>query len=88
MASKQTGLQARIQGCTKKIMELGSLSTDAFDEYKNISQKQLFKQLERANQVGSDIFGGKLGRDFKTLFLAQSEMLKYTYFICIPDSPI
>merc|ERR1740129_513517 len=50
MASKQTGLQARIQECTKKIRELGSLPTDAFDKYKSISQKQLFKQLERANQ--------------------------------------
>ena len=53
MASKQTGLQARIQECTKKIRELGSLPTDAFDKYKSISQKQLFKQLERANQVCS-----------------------------------
>jgi len=50
MASKQTGLQAKIQECTAKIRELGSLPTDAFDKYKNMSQKQLFKQLDRANQ--------------------------------------
>merc|ERR1739844_754019 len=39
-----------IQECTKKIRELGSLPSDAFDKYKNMSQKQLFKQLEKANQ--------------------------------------
>merc|ERR1712079_626170 len=31
------------------IRELGSLPTDAFSKYKNMSQKQLFKQLEKAN---------------------------------------
>merc|ERR1712126_254780 len=50
MASKQTVLQQKIQECTKKIRELGSLPSDAFDKYKNMSQKQLFKQLEKANQ--------------------------------------
>merc|ERR1712062_903426 len=50
MASKQTVLQQKIQDCTKKIRELGSLPSDAFDKYKNMSQKQLFKQLEKANQ--------------------------------------
>jgi len=50
MASKQTVFQAKIQECTKKIRELGSLPTDAFSKYKNMSQKQLFKQLEKANQ--------------------------------------
>merc|ERR1712203_45875 len=49
MASKQTVLQQKIQECTKKIRELGSLPTDAFSKYKNMSQKQLFKQLEKAN---------------------------------------
>ena len=39
----------RIQECTKKIRDLGSLPTDAFSKYKNMSQKQLFKQLEKAN---------------------------------------
>merc|ERR1712241_1651294 len=50
MASKQTVLQQKIQECTKKIRELGSLPSDAFEKYKNMSQKVLFKQLERANQ--------------------------------------
>ena len=50
MASKQTVFQAKIQECTKKIRELGSLPTDAFSKYKNMSQKQLFKQLDKANQ--------------------------------------
>ena len=49
MASKQTLLQGKIQECTKKIRDLGSLPTDAFSKYKNMSQKQLFKQLEKAN---------------------------------------
>merc|ERR1739844_737139 len=50
MASKQTILQQKIQECTKKIRELGSLPSDAFEKYKSMSQKQLFKQLEKANQ--------------------------------------
>ena len=50
MASKQTVFHAKIQECTKKIRELGSLPTDAFSKYKNMSQKQLFKQLDKANQ--------------------------------------
>ena len=49
MAAKQTVFQQRIQECTKKIRDLGSLPTDAFSKYKNMSQKQLFKQLEKAN---------------------------------------
>lgn len=49
MASKQTVFQAKIEECTKKIRELGSLPTDAFSKYKSMSQKQLFKQLEKAN---------------------------------------
>ena len=49
MASKQTVFQAKIEECTKKIRELGSLPTDAFTKYKNMSQKQLFKQLEKSN---------------------------------------
>merc|ERR1712223_1064211 len=50
MASKQTVFQNKIEECTKKIRELGSLPTDAFSKYKNMSQKQLLKQLEKANQ--------------------------------------
>merc|ERR1719420_1596662 len=48
MASKQTVFQTKIEDCTKKIRELGSLPTDAFSKYKNMSQKQLFKQLDKA----------------------------------------
>ena len=40
--------QAKIQECTKKIRELGSLPTDAFSKYKNMTHKQLYKQLEKA----------------------------------------
>ena len=40
--------QAKIQECTKKIRELGSLPTDAFSKYKNMAHKQLYKQLEKA----------------------------------------
>ena len=49
MASKLTILQQKIEECTKKTREFGSLPSDAFDKYKNMSQKQLFKQLEKAN---------------------------------------
>merc|ERR1719245_2344662 len=49
MAAKQTVFQQKIEECTKKIRELGSLPTDAFSKYKNMSQKQLFKQLEKSN---------------------------------------
>merc|ERR1712029_808615 len=49
MASKQTVFQQRIQESTKKIRDLGSLPTDAFSKYKNMAQKQLFKQLEKSN---------------------------------------
>ena len=48
MASKQTTYNTKIAECTKKIRDLGSLPTDAFSKYKNMSQKQLFKQLEKA----------------------------------------
>merc|ERR1719331_592147 len=47
---REREVQEKIQECTKKIRELGSLPSDAFDKYKNMSQKQLFKQLEKANQ--------------------------------------
>merc|ERR1719342_474332 len=50
MASKQAVLQQKIQECTRKIRELGPLPSDGFDKFKNMSQKQLFKQLEKANQ--------------------------------------
>ena len=50
MASKQAILQQKIQECTKKIRELGSLPSDGFEKYKNMAQKALYKQLEKAKQ--------------------------------------
>ena len=36
--------------CMRKIRELGSLPSDAFEKYQNLSSKQLFKKLEQCNQ--------------------------------------
>ena len=33
----------------RKIRELGSLPTDAFEKYQNLSSKQLFRKLENCN---------------------------------------
>ena len=49
MASRQNVLQNKIAECTKKIRELGSLPSDAFDKYQNLNTKQLFKKLEQSN---------------------------------------
>ncbi|KAF0312854.1 Structural maintenance of chromosomes protein 3 [Amphibalanus amphitrite] len=49
MASRQNVLQNKIAECTKKIRELGSLPSDAFDKYQALSTKQLFKKLEQSN---------------------------------------
>ncbi|XP_027211224.2 structural maintenance of chromosomes protein 3 isoform X1 [Penaeus vannamei] len=49
MASKQNLLHQKIDECTKKIRDLGSLPSDAFDKYQNLATKQLFKKLETAN---------------------------------------
>lgn len=49
MASRQNLLHQKIDECTKKIRELGSLPSDAFDKYQNLPTKQLFKKLETAN---------------------------------------
>ncbi|XP_018019666.1 structural maintenance of chromosomes protein 3 isoform X1 [Hyalella azteca] len=49
MASRQNLLHQKIDECTKKIRELGSLPSDAFDKYQNLATKQLFKKLETAN---------------------------------------
>ena len=49
MASRQNLLHQKIDDCTKKIRELGSLPSDAFDKYQNLATKQLFKKLEAAN---------------------------------------
>ncbi|KAK7075389.1 Structural maintenance of chromosomes protein 3 [Halocaridina rubra] len=49
MASKQNLLHQKIDECTKKICDLGSLPSEAFDKYQNLATKQLFKKLEVAN---------------------------------------
>ncbi|XP_069679641.1 structural maintenance of chromosomes protein 3 isoform X2 [Periplaneta americana] len=50
MASKQNLLQQKIAECTKKIQELGSLpSPDIYSKYQNMSTKNLFKEMEKAN---------------------------------------
>ncbi|CAG0919332.1 unnamed protein product [Notodromas monacha] len=49
MASKQTLYQDKISECTQKIRDLGSLPSEAFTKYQNLTTKQLFKQLEKAN---------------------------------------
>ncbi|XP_045597906.1 structural maintenance of chromosomes protein 3 isoform X1 [Procambarus clarkii] len=49
MASKQNLLHQKIDECTKKIRDLGSLPSEAFDKYQNLATKQLFKKLEGAN---------------------------------------
>lgn len=50
MASKQNMLQQKIAECTKKIQDLGSLPTpDMYVKYQNMSTKNLFKEMEKAN---------------------------------------
>lgn len=49
MASKQTLLHQKIEDCSKKIRDLGSLPSEAFDKYQNLPTKQLFKKLENSN---------------------------------------
>ncbi|XP_065334483.1 structural maintenance of chromosomes protein 3 [Cloeon dipterum] len=50
MATKQNMLQKKIDECTAKICDLGSLPSDCFDKYQNMSTKNLFKEMEKANQ--------------------------------------
>ena len=44
-------LLQRIQECTKKIRDLGSLPTDAFSKYKNMSQKKANTELKKYSHV-------------------------------------
>lgn len=46
MTNKQSLLSKKKDECMKKIRELGSLPSDAFEKYQNLSLKQLFKKLE------------------------------------------
>lgn len=50
MTSKQSLLLKKKEECMRKIRELGSLPSDAFEKYQNLSFKQLFKKLEQCNQ--------------------------------------
>ncbi|GAB6024529.1 hypothetical protein CHUAL_009682 [Chamberlinius hualienensis] len=50
MVNKQALLLKKKEECTRKIRELGSLPSDAFDKYQNLSFKQLFKKLDQCNQ--------------------------------------
>lgn len=50
MTSKQSLLLKKKEECMRKIRELGSLPSDAFEKYQNLTFKQLFKKLEQCNQ--------------------------------------
>ncbi|XP_013420555.1 structural maintenance of chromosomes protein 3 [Lingula anatina] len=50
MTNKQSLLLKKKDECMKKIRELGSLPSDAFEKYQDLSLKQLFKKLEQCNQ--------------------------------------
>ncbi|GIY08074.1 structural maintenance of chromosomes protein 3 [Caerostris darwini] len=49
MTSKQSLLLKKKEEFTRKIRELGSLPSDAFEKYQNLSYKQLYKKLEQCN---------------------------------------
>ncbi|XP_076467825.1 structural maintenance of chromosomes protein 3-like [Babylonia areolata] len=49
MTNKQSLLLKKKEDCMRKIRELGSLPSDAFEKYQNLSLKQLFKKLEQCN---------------------------------------
>jgi len=49
MSNKQSVLIKKKDECMKKIRELGSLPSDAFEKYQNLSSKQLFKKLDQCN---------------------------------------
>ncbi|XP_071947976.1 structural maintenance of chromosomes protein 3-like [Antedon mediterranea] len=50
MTNKQSMLLKKKEECMRKIRELGSLPSDAFEKYTKFSVKQLFKKLEQCNQ--------------------------------------
>lgn len=50
MTNKQSLLLKKKDDCMKKIRELGSLPSDAFEKYQNLGSKQLFKKLEQCNE--------------------------------------
>ncbi|XP_066277071.1 structural maintenance of chromosomes protein 3-like isoform X1 [Branchiostoma lanceolatum] len=50
MTNKQSLLLKKKEECMRKIRELGSLPSDAFEKYQSLSLKALFKKLEQCNQ--------------------------------------
>ncbi|XP_041368808.1 structural maintenance of chromosomes protein 3-like [Gigantopelta aegis] len=50
MSNKQSLLLKKKEECMRKIRELGSLPSDAFEKYQDMGSKQLFKKLEQCNQ--------------------------------------
>jgi len=49
MSSRQNLLHQKIDECTKKIRELGSLPSEAYNKFQHKTTKALFNELERAN---------------------------------------
>ncbi|XP_077861415.1 structural maintenance of chromosomes protein 3 [Saccoglossus kowalevskii] len=49
MTNKQSLLLKKKEECMRKIRELGSLPSDAFEKYNTLSLKALFKKLEQCN---------------------------------------
>ncbi|XP_046369014.1 structural maintenance of chromosomes protein 3-like [Haliotis rufescens] len=49
MTNKQSLLLKKKEDCMRKIRELGSLPSDAFEKYQDLSMKQLFKKLDQCN---------------------------------------
>ncbi|XP_041476327.1 structural maintenance of chromosomes protein 3-like [Lytechinus variegatus] len=50
MTNKQSLLLKKKEECMRKIRELGSLPSDAFEKYTHLSLKALFRKLEQCNQ--------------------------------------
>lgn len=50
ITNKQSLLLKKKEECTKKIRELGSLPSEAFEKYQNLQGKQLFKKLESCTE--------------------------------------
>ncbi|XP_034942482.1 structural maintenance of chromosomes protein 3 [Chelonus insularis] len=77
LASKQNILQQKIAECTQKITELGALpSPEAYEKLGSMSTKQLFKEMEKANnQLKKYSHVNKKALDQFTSFSDQKEKL-------------
>ena len=85
----------------RKIRELGSLPSDAFEKYQNLNSKQLFKKLDQCNQelkkyshvnkkaldqfVNFTEQKGKLIKRKEELDKAHTVRLHFHFVIIIPD---